>query len=155
MGGSRRNADGGIRIAALAKGVARPPVFRQRETGDQRGGISFSGLLNAIDGVGAQEGRALVMTTNHIERLDPALIRPGRADVHVGMGLISAPTARRLFGRFFPEDAALAARFERAVGHQRLSPAAVQGWLLANRDDPETAASGLGLIGIPPALAAE
>lgn len=45
--------------------------------------ISFSGLLNALDGVRSQEGRILFMTTNHREKLDPALMRPGRADYHV------------------------------------------------------------------------
>lgn len=35
-------------------------------------------LLNALDGVAAAEGRLLFMTTNYIERLDQALIRPGR-----------------------------------------------------------------------------
>jgi chaperone BCS1 len=42
-----------------------------------RNTVTFSGLLNALDGVGAVEGRILFMTTNHMERLDPALIRPG------------------------------------------------------------------------------
>lgn len=44
------------------------------------GGVTFSGLLNALDGAAAQEGRLLFMTTNHIEKLDSALIRPGRCD---------------------------------------------------------------------------
>jgi chaperone BCS1 len=39
--------------------------------------LTFSGLLNAIDGVTSTEGRILFMTTNHEQRLDPALIRPG------------------------------------------------------------------------------
>jgi chaperone BCS1 len=43
--------------------------------------VTFSGLLNAIDGVTSTEERLLFMTTNHIDRLDPALIRPGRVDV--------------------------------------------------------------------------
>lgn len=48
--------------------------------------ITFSGLLNTIDGVASSEERLLFMTTNHLDRLDPALIRPGRVDViqHVG-----------------------------------------------------------------------
>merc|ERR1711915_1128015 len=48
--------------------------------------LTFSGLLNAIDGVTSTEGRIMFMTTNYIERLDPALIRPGRVDViqHIG-----------------------------------------------------------------------
>ena len=43
--------------------------------------MTFSGLLNTLDGVVAGEERIVFMTTNHIERLDPALIRPGRVDV--------------------------------------------------------------------------
>jgi len=44
---------------------------------------TFSGLLNALDGVKTKEGRVLFITTNHPERLDPALTRPGRCDVSV------------------------------------------------------------------------
>ncbi|KAI0718316.1 BCS1 N terminal-domain-containing protein, partial [Fomitopsis betulina] len=40
--------------------------------------ISLSGLLNALDGIGAQDGRILFATTNHYGALDPALTRPGR-----------------------------------------------------------------------------
>jgi chaperone BCS1 len=49
-------------------------------------GISFSGFLNIIDGVASSEGRVLVMTTNHIEKLDPALLRPGRVDLSIYFG---------------------------------------------------------------------
>lgn len=43
--------------------------------------VTFSGLLNAIDGVACAEERILFMTTNFINRLDEALIRPGRVDI--------------------------------------------------------------------------
>jgi hypothetical protein len=43
-------------------------------------GVIAADLLNAIDGVIATEGRILIFTTNHRERLDPALIRRGRVD---------------------------------------------------------------------------
>jgi mitochondrial chaperone BCS1 len=51
------------------------------------GQVSLSALLNVIDGVASQEGRVLIMTTNHITRLDKALIRPGRVDKKVELGL--------------------------------------------------------------------
>lgn len=121
-------------------------VFTGRDAGERRNGISFSGLLNAIDGVGSQEGRALVMTTNHLERLDPALIRPGRADIHVELGLVGAGAARALFERFFPGNAMAAAEFEAALGTHRFSPATIQGWLLRNHDNPEAAAQTGGLL---------
>lgn len=44
--------------------------------------ITKAGLLNALDGVTTPDGRILIMTTNFPEKLDPALVRPGRADVH-------------------------------------------------------------------------
>ncbi|TPX10203.1 uncharacterized protein E0L32_001400 [Thyridium curvatum] len=50
---------------------------------DILGRLSLSGLLNILDGVASQEGRVLIMTTNHLEKLDKALIRPGRVDMIV------------------------------------------------------------------------
>ncbi|MGJ8626394.1 MAG: AAA family ATPase [Sulfitobacter sp.] len=130
-------------------------VFTQREGGEKRSGVSFSGLLNAIDGMAAQEGRALVMTTNHKEKLDPALIHPGRADVHTELGLVSAATARRLFERFFPRERDLAGVFEQRLGNQRHSPAQIQGWLLANSTDPKAAAQAAVLARRSKDIAAE
>jgi len=46
----------------------------------KRDELNLSGLLNVLDGVVDTPGRMLVMTTNHPELLDPALIRPGRID---------------------------------------------------------------------------
>ncbi|RHZ44109.1 uncharacterized protein CDV56_100374 [Aspergillus thermomutatus] len=49
-------------------------------------GITLSAILNVLGGVAAQEGRILVMTTNHFEDLDYALVRPGRVDMKVFLG---------------------------------------------------------------------
>ena len=69
--------------------------------------VTLSGLLNALDGVGAQEGRLLFATTNRYETLDPALRRPGRMDVHVEFKLASQYQAGELFKRFYkPEKSA-------------------------------------------------
>lgn len=68
---------------------------------DRTSRISLSGLLNALDGVGAQEGRLLFATTNRYEALDPALRRPGRMDVHVGFKLASQYQVGELFKRFY------------------------------------------------------
>jgi mitochondrial chaperone BCS1 len=63
--------------------------------------ISLSGLLNAIDGVASHEGRILVMTTNYPEKLDDALIRPGRVDMQVKFGLASHLQIREIFLRMY------------------------------------------------------
>jgi len=111
------------------------------------GGLTFSGLLNAIDGVASPEARLLVMTTNHLERLDPALIRPGRADVKLAFGNATADQARRLFERFFPEDAALAESFAAQIEDERYSMATLQDYLMLHRHDPAAAVRRADEIG--------
>lgn len=81
-------------------------VFKGREKNEKAGtesSISFGGLLNALDGVAAPEGRMVFMTTNHAEHLDPALTRPGRIDVQLHIDNASKDQARRLFAKFFPD----------------------------------------------------
>lgn len=59
--------------------------------------LSLSGLLNILDGVASQEGRVLIMTTNHLEKLDKALIRPGRVDMTVEFGRADAGMTASIF----------------------------------------------------------
>jgi chaperone BCS1 len=72
-----------------------PLIHEHEETVEDEGrgvqekrtnGITLSAILNVLDGVAAQEGRILVMTTNHLEDLDHALVRPGRVDMKVFLG---------------------------------------------------------------------
>ncbi|KAF4982574.1 hypothetical protein FDECE_17480 [Fusarium decemcellulare] len=121
--------------------------------------ISLSGLLNVIDGVAAQEGRVLVMTSNHTENLDPALLRPGRVDFSVKFGLATTDTASQLFIQMYEAScdeatvgdgekqavkvsydktplSSLAAEFGSKVPELMFSPAAIQGYLLTHQDDP-------------------
>ncbi|TDL16391.1 P-loop containing nucleoside triphosphate hydrolase protein [Rickenella mellea] len=65
-------------------------------------GVTLSGLLGAIDGVIAQEGRILFATTNKYSALDPALTRPGRLDMHIEFELAGRWQAEELFKCFFP-----------------------------------------------------
>jgi chaperone BCS1 len=102
-------------------------------------GLTFSGLLNAIDGVLSQDGRIIFMTTNHREKLDPALIRPGRADVQVEIRNASVAQARRFFMRFYPKASqSLVEQFTDSVAKTNgtLSMAALQGRLQEHKRDP-------------------
>ncbi|KAH9832616.1 P-loop containing nucleoside triphosphate hydrolase protein [Rhodofomes roseus] len=63
--------------------------------------VTLSGLLNALDGIGAQEGRILFATTNDYAALDPALIRPGRMDLHINFKLANKEQAKGLFEAFY------------------------------------------------------
>ncbi len=63
--------------------------------------VTFSGLLNALDGVASGESRIIFMTTNHIEKLDPALIRPGRVDMIAELGDAEREQVQELMIRFY------------------------------------------------------
>ncbi|KAJ3158273.1 hypothetical protein HDU86_002982 [Geranomyces michiganensis] len=98
--------------------------------------VTFSGLLNSLDGVTSSEERIIFMTTNHVSRLDPALIRPGRVDVKVLLDDANTDQARQMFLRFFVGETQLADEFVKAVDFaaNRVSPAQLQGHFVVHRD---------------------
>ncbi|KLJ08398.1 mitochondrial chaperone BCS1 [Blastomyces silverae] len=74
----------------------------QSEADGYRGAnVTFSGLLNALDGVASAEERIIFLTTNHIERLDEALVRPGRVDMTVRLGEATRYQVAQLWDRFY------------------------------------------------------
>ncbi|KAI6246311.1 Mitochondrial chaperone BCS1 [Erysiphe necator] len=118
--------------------------------------VTFSGLLNALDGVSAGEERITFLTTNHIDRLDPALIRPGRVDLTVRIGEASRYQASEMWKRFYgtlDKDGRGCERFLRRLEELSLisdsegkskpqlhtSTAAIQGLFLFNKDDMDMA----------------
>ena len=111
--------------------------------------VTFSGLLNMLDGVASSEARILFMTTNYLERLDPALIRPGRVDVKEFIGFATDDQLKKAFRNFFPEETS-----ERAVEFvnqvrkckKPLSMAMVQGYFLMFKNDPSSAIQQTDLI---------
>jgi len=66
-----------------------PPVNHSKDKVAPQNGVTLSGLLNVLDGFHAPSGVLFVMTTNHIEKLDPALLRPGRIDYKLYLGKAS------------------------------------------------------------------
>lgn len=119
-------------IDAADCGLARSPAAAADPAGIASGGgmgVSMSGLLNAIDGVAARDGRILIITSNHPEKLDPALIRPGRIDMRCHFGLAGADEAVAMFRRFCPDEDASA--FAEEIGAELpLSQAELQNRLL-------------------------
>ena len=63
--------------------------------------LNLSGLLNVLDGVVDTPGRIVIMTTNHPEMLDPALIRPGRIDKKISLGHISSGDVIKMLEHYF------------------------------------------------------
>nr|CAD7410221.1 unnamed protein product [Timema poppensis] len=102
--------------------------------------VTFSGLLNCLDGVASTEARILFMTTNYLDRLDPALIRPGRVDLKEYVGHCSHCQLQQMFLRFYrsQEAPSQAVTFADAVVKcgKPISPAQVQGYFMFYKDCP-------------------
>jgi chaperone BCS1 len=105
-------------------------VGGETENAPPRFGVTLSGLLNVLDGVHAPENVVYVMTTNKVESLDPALLRPGRIDYRLYMGEASESQRIELYRRFFPKASEHEAR-EFAQAHCAETMAEFQGLLLA------------------------
>jgi chaperone BCS1 len=85
----------------------------------EKTGVSLSALLNVLDGLIAPDGLVVVATTNHPERLDPALIRPGRFDIRVHLGPLDYTQFEgmaRLFGHDPDTSPAIKQNFEPTSG---------------------------------------
>jgi ABC-type dipeptide/oligopeptide/nickel transport system ATPase component len=66
--------------------------------------LTLACLLNLIDGVMEQHGRILIITTNHIEKLDPALIRDGRISIRIELCRCTDEMLYDGMKLFFPKD---------------------------------------------------
>ncbi|KAL2468431.1 Cytochrome [Forsythia ovata] len=107
--------------------------------------ITLSGLLNFIDGLWSSCGdeRIIVFTTNHKEKLDPALLRPGRMDVHIHMSYCTPCGFKMLVSIYLGiTEHPLIMEVEQMIGTTKVTPAEV-GEQLLKSDDPEVALRGM------------
>jgi len=90
--------------------------------------LNLAGLLNVLDGVVDSPGRIVVMTTNHPEKLDPALIRPGRINFAIELGFMKAEPLCELIQHIMAEEMTQAQRQKAASLAERckLTPAQVE-----------------------------
>lgn len=131
--------------------------------------LTLSGLLNVLDGVSSQEGRIVLMTSNYADRLDRALVRPGRIDKMIYLGNINKRSSELMFMRMYGSSAPasspsspstpsqeggrssmaagelekLALRFGNKVEPDTFTPAQLQGYLLGHSHDPRRAVEAL------------
>jgi chaperone BCS1 len=102
MGRARLGGDEGGRMQSGNPAEKPDPI--------EQFGVTLSGLLNALDGFNAPEDVLFVMTTNKVEVLDEALLRPGRIDFRLYMGQACDEQKTELYRRFFPSASISEAR---------------------------------------------
>jgi ATP-dependent 26S proteasome regulatory subunit len=109
------------------------------ETKNKRSTITLSGLLNVIDGLFSSHGRILIMTTNHPEILDSALIRPGRIDCKFLFDNCNREQIGRLYEMFFNKELSELNKYQLKQIIKEYSPAEITSIFLRYRNNPNSA----------------
>lgn len=107
--------------------------------------VTLSGLLNFVDGLWSTSGeeRIIIFTTNYKERLDPALLRPGRMDMHIHMGYCCPESFRILASNYHSiTDHDTYPQIEALITEVMVTPAEVAEVLMRN-EDTDVALEGL------------
>ncbi|KAI5795408.1 BCS1 N terminal-domain-containing protein [Peziza echinospora] len=113
------------------------------EDGYRGANVTFSGLLNALDGVASGEERVVMLTTNYRNRLDEALVRPGRVDREIYVGWASVAQVGEMWERFYgPEYPVQKEQFLQVLKDSGAFK--LQGLFVYNKGDPEGAVRMVG-----------
>ncbi|KAF8050669.1 hypothetical protein N665_1909s0004 [Sinapis alba] len=97
--------------------------------------VTLSGLLNFTDGLWSSCGdqRIIIFTTNYKEKLDPALLRPGRMDVHIHMSYCTPSTFKDLALNYLEiKEHPLFSKIEEGIKATEVTPADVAEQLMRN-----------------------
>lgn len=121
----------GNEARARAQAQTPRPGLAESAAKDTNNGVTLSGLLNILDGFHAPNGVLFAMTTNHIEKLDVALLRPGRIDYKLYLGNATDLQKLELYRRFFPDSSESQAQEFVEGSRQVGTMAEFQGLLLA------------------------
>ena len=126
-------------VRRLLAGPLLAPYQRPKEPA-----LTLSGILNVLDGIQDSPGRIVVMTTNHREHLDPALIRPGRITMDIRMGGLCADHAELMARKYFPDAERRTVDDLKAFAVERvLTPAALE-TLCGSKSSLEDVVAALG-----------
>jgi chaperone BCS1 len=117
-------------------GLSRDSMCEESAKGSKR--VTLSGLLNVLDGVSSAQEYIWIATTNNLDKLDEALIRPGRIDVREYIGKATKETAKDMFERIYantePNLSDLANQFVTDMIDGEFTPAELQVFLLEKND---------------------
>ncbi|KAH7352958.1 hypothetical protein KP509_19G072100 [Ceratopteris richardii] len=108
--------------------------------------LTLSGLLNFVDGLWSccGEERIFIFTTNFKERIDSALLRPGRMDMHILLSYCSFHAFKKLARNYLGiQDHPMFFELEKIMTKSsvQVTPAAIAAMLMSNQDNPDAAIS--------------
>ena len=72
---------------------------------NEENSLSLDTMLQVLDGVIEMRGRVIIATTNHIENIDPALLRAGRFDIKIELNEFNNEEAHELLNKMYSNSA--------------------------------------------------
>lgn len=81
--------------------ISAKDVLTKDGDGERKTGVTLATLLNAFDGLLAQDGQLVFVTTNHIDKLDPALVRAGRFNTNVVFKALNGIEINNLINKMY------------------------------------------------------
>ena len=114
-------------------------LFESRKKNDEyKNNISFSGLLNSLDGIAYIDKQIIIMTTNCKVVLDKALTRPGRIDMDIEFKYSNKNQIETMFKKFLPnQDSTKFKEFYKKIKHLKLTTAILQKFFFGNRHNED------------------
>ncbi|KAI3961586.1 hypothetical protein MKW92_032780 [Papaver armeniacum] len=121
------------------------PYARPHPANRNSAELTLSGLLKVIDGMWSSCGdeKIIIFTTNHKDKLDPALLRPGRIDKHIHMSYIAPQGFRILASNYLSiEEHRLFGEIDELIQESQTTPAEVAEQLMVS-DEADISLNGL------------
>ena len=111
-------------------------LFKERKENDgYKSNLSFSALLNSLDGLAFRDEMITIMTTNYECNLDSALKRPGRIDKSINFTFANKKQTEFMFKNFFPDNKEDFSEFYKLIKRFKYTTAILQQYFMRYMDD--------------------
>jgi chaperone BCS1 len=101
---------------------------------NEKNNLNFSTILNTLDGFACKNRMITFMTTNHKNKLDSALIRPGRIDYVYEFSYATKKQTQEMFISYFPENNSFEILYKK-IQDKKITTAALQKFFFENRNN--------------------
>ena len=119
-------------------------LFKERKANDgYKSNLSFSALLNSLDGIAFRDEMITIMTTNYLCNLDAALKRPGRIDKSINFTFATKKQTKFMFENFFPEHKEDFPEFYKNIKRFKYTTAVLQQYFMRFMDDYQNILEGI------------
>lgn len=95
--------------------------------------ITLDDILNVFDGIRECPGRIIIISSNHYDKLDPALVRPGRIDIKLEMGYTSHLTIKAMYSTFYQEE--IPDKILQKIPENKFTPAEITNFYLSGNQN--------------------